>query len=593
MFSKLLTRVRRYRPSRAAIRRGNIVVLAGFLMTAMVGMLAFSIDSGYMLVVKSQLQSAADSAAMAAASVMGSTQTDPIATGKTYGAYHKAGGVTVNLATSDIEYGTWDTTARTFTPTSTVSNAIRVTARRNSSTGGNGLFFGRIFGVSSFSTTAQAIAMGNPRDICFVVDLSGSMNDDTSTGYGSSPSYRSSGYTSIYQSMLQTVYTNLNFGTYPGTTQTIGQPLSSSTTWSGSGSNGIYSTSGPLSKSTISSTYRILSGDSTSTAQTKAYKWMIDNQVASIMPNAKPTASSSNTTSYNYWRGYLEDINSNSGVIGYRTYVTWLMEYGGRDQTVDINSTQYGQLSTSSSNCVYHNESTAGGTFSFPASEQPTHAERRSVIAGINEVKQHNITIGDPTQKDWVSIITFDKDTNPANLTPLIALTSNYNSAMAACPNMQAVGNNGSSTATETGLIAAYNLIKPASKGGTGRENTQKVVVLLTDGVANLKTSSNSAVSTYRSSNPSGNYYGGSSNYPSDAALMQAGSLQGNGWTVYALALGLGADYDFMDRMARMGGTADDNGHAPTTSGNPSTYETEMTNLLHQIIDNPQVRLVK
>ncbi len=170
------------------------MVLAGFLMTATAGMLAFSIDSGYMLVVKSQLQAAADSAAMAAASVMGSTQLDPIATAKTYGAYHKAGGVTVNLKDSDIEYGTWDSNAKTFTPTSSTSNAVRITARRDNSTGGNNLFFGRIFGVSTFNETAQAIAMGNPRDICFVVDLSGSMNDDTSTGYGSSPSYRSSGY---------------------------------------------------------------------------------------------------------------------------------------------------------------------------------------------------------------------------------------------------------------------------------------------------------------------------------------------------------------------------------------------------------------
>ncbi len=596
MFSKLFTRARRLRPSRAAIRKGNIVVLAGFLMTATAGMLAFSIDSGYMLVVKSQLQAAADSAAMAGASVMGSTQLDPVATAKTYAAYHKAGGVPVTLQTSDIEYGTWDIAAQTFTKTNTVSNAIRVTARRNNSTGGNNLFFGRIFGVSTFNETAQAIAMGNPRDICFVVDLSGSMNDDTSTGYGSSPSYRSSGYTSIYSSMLQTVFTNLNFGSYPGTTQRLGQPLGSSTWyWSGSGSTGLYSTSGPLSKSTIPSTYRIFSTDSTSTAQTKAYKWMIDNQVASIMPNAKPAPSSSNTTSYNYWRGYIGDIINEGGVLGYRTYVTWLMEYGGRDQMVDSNNSQYGQLSTSSPNCVYHNESTAGGTFSFPAAEQPTHSERRAVIAGINEIKSHNQLIGDNTQKDWVSIVTFDKT---GDVQTLLGLTSNYDSAMAICPKMQAVGNNGASTNTESGLAQAYSLIRPASQGGTGRENTEKVVVLLTDGAANLKDSSSSAISSYTSSHPntyngSSNYYGGSIDYSSDAALMQADTMSGKGWYVYALPLGLSVDSDFMNRMARVGGTADSNGNAPSTSGDPSTYETEMTDLLDKIIDNPQVRLVK
>ena len=235
MFTKIFTRARKLRPSRAAIRRGNIIVLAAFLMTATAGMLAFSIDSGYMLVVKSQLQAAADSAAMAGAMVMGSTQQDPTTVAQTYGAYHKAGGKTVSLAASDIEYGTWDSTAGTFTKTNSVSNAIRVTAKRNNTTGGNGLFFGRIFGLSTFTTQAQAIAMGNPRDICFVVDLSGSMNRDTWTGYGSSATYRSSGYTSIYSTMMQQMFTDFGFGSYPGTTQTIGQPLGSSTIWSGSG----------------------------------------------------------------------------------------------------------------------------------------------------------------------------------------------------------------------------------------------------------------------------------------------------------------------------------------------------------------------
>ncbi len=74
---------------------------------------------------------------------------------------------------------------------------------------------------------------------------------------------------------------------------------------------------------------------------------------------------------------------------------------------------------------------------------------------------------------------------------------------------------------------------------------------------------------------------------------MQADTMRGKGWYVYALPLGLAVDSDFMNRMARVGGTADDNGNAPSTSGDPSTYETEMTDLLDKIIDNPQVRLVK
>jgi hypothetical protein len=112
-----------------------------------------------------------------------------------------------------------------------------------------------------------------------------------------------------------------------------------------------------------------------------------------------------------------------------------------------------------------------------------------------------------------------------------------------------------------------------------------------------VKDSSNSTVSSYESANPSkyngvSNYYG-SSDYYSDAAMMQTNAMQSKGYYLYALGIGLAVDTDFMNRMARVGGTADDNGNAPTTSGDPSTYETEMTALLDKIIDNPQVRLVK
>src|SRR5262249_54069893 len=150
-------------------------------------------------------------------------------------------------------------------------------------------------------------------------------------------------------------------------------------------------------------------------------------------------------------------------------------------------------------------------------------------------------------------------------------------SAMTYATKMQAVGNNGNSTDTEEGLQQGYNLIKAASQGGTGRESTQKIVILLTDGVANLKDSSNSTISTYASAHPStfngsSNFYG-SSDYNSDAAFMQASAMQLQHWHVYALGIGLAVDWDFMNRMARFGDTADDNGNAPATSGDPTEYE--------------------
>src|SRR3954451_4853223 len=48
-------------------RRGNVLVLTAFLMTAMIALLAFAIDLGYAYSARTELQRSADSAAIAAA----------------------------------------------------------------------------------------------------------------------------------------------------------------------------------------------------------------------------------------------------------------------------------------------------------------------------------------------------------------------------------------------------------------------------------------------------------------------------------------------------------------------------------------------
>ena len=72
-------------------RRGAITVLAAILMVVMLGFVAFGVDVGYMLLVKTQLQVAADSAAMAAAANMAGTQSQMKAAALQYAGYHQAG----------------------------------------------------------------------------------------------------------------------------------------------------------------------------------------------------------------------------------------------------------------------------------------------------------------------------------------------------------------------------------------------------------------------------------------------------------------------------------------------------------------------
>jgi hypothetical protein len=135
--------------------------------------------------------------------------------------------------------------------------------------------------------------------------------------------------------------------------------------------------------------------------------------------------------------------------------------------------------------------------------------------------------------------------------------------------------------------------LQPASSGGSGRAHAQKVVVLLTDGMPNLYSSSSSTISSYISNNASSDWYSGSSYNAFNAPLMQAMAMQSNRWSVFPVGLGLGTDYEFMDRLARTGGTANDDGESPRGSGNPAEYEQRLAEIFEEIITNPRIRLVQ
>ena len=122
--------------------------------------------------------------------------------------------------------GTWDAERREFTPSGKVGNAVRVTARRDAKHGGEvPLFFARALRVSSFSTSASAVAMATPRDIAFVVDLSGSMNDDTEPCWATgaiNSEFGPEGYPTVGNELMEKVFDDFRFGSYPGTLEYFG-----------------------------------------------------------------------------------------------------------------------------------------------------------------------------------------------------------------------------------------------------------------------------------------------------------------------------------------------------------------------------------
>jgi len=168
-------------------KRGAAIVWTAVALTVIFGFTALSVDIGYIYTVRTQLQCTADAAAMAAASQLASE--DPshqtvYDAARHYAQQNKAGGITVQLADSDIVLGravVGDGGRCTFDQGAEPPDAVKVTARltSDSPSGALPLFFGAAFGADVANLTASAVAMLVPRDIAVVIDLSNSMSYDS------------------------------------------------------------------------------------------------------------------------------------------------------------------------------------------------------------------------------------------------------------------------------------------------------------------------------------------------------------------------------------------------------------------------------
>ncbi len=158
-----------------AERRGLLFVLAAFLMVVIIGMVAFGVDVGYIVLTRTELQKAVDATAYAAGSQLVAGTAAATTEGLKYLALNNVGGRTLGASSTKFEFGTWDTNTRTFNVTNTDPTAVRVTG----TDADQPLFFARIFGTNSFNSTAQAVAVFQPRDIALVLDYTGSMSYDS------------------------------------------------------------------------------------------------------------------------------------------------------------------------------------------------------------------------------------------------------------------------------------------------------------------------------------------------------------------------------------------------------------------------------
>lgn len=595
-------------------------------MISFLGAAAAAIDFSLIALAKNQIQISADAAALAGAGELTAGMNPSRQRAQYYVGLNEVGGRGQygTLSDQDVVFGLWDKATGSFTGSTSGYNSVRVTVRKRLN-----LVLGAIYGRPYVDLSASAVGVTGPRDIAFVIDLSGSMNNDTEIWATSAINSSFAGFPTIGTQIMQKVFTDFSFGTYPGTVQHVAQTAPGAP--NNDNSYNWLANTYLLNNNSVATKYKVLSSDSSATRKTKAYSWLIDTQIATIMPNAKPTPSS--TTNLAYWTAYLDyvikpvsslppsqnsyriDTGSNpytdawptltsstytgfQNKIGYQTYVQFMMDYG---RTKIVTGTKYANISTNDTEDplnLDNDPTSAGYGLSFSAREQPTHSVRLAVLAAINQIAA--INAGRPeSAKDHVCLITFDTTTGTSVRYPLSTGSCDYNALKTSVATIQAAADDTQNTASESGLLRAKTHLDPTANPSGARPAASKVVVFLSDGIANAKESSNTTISSYITSKPSSDWFtSGTFQFERNAAIMQAYAMQLLGYRVYPVGVGLGADRSLMDRMARISQTATPDPNNPNgpkvsaySSGNPGDYQQLLTSIFASIVGAPSVQL--
>ncbi len=160
-----------------------MMVLIAICLPLCIIMAAFAIDVAWMQLVRTELRTSTDAAARAGAKELSLAQSVSAARSETKAAAKRnlVAGEPLLLADSDIEFGNStqpsDDARFIFTPGGSKPNAVRVTGQRTKGSldGPVNLMFAGALGIRQFEPKEQAVSTQLDRDICLVVDRSGSM----------------------------------------------------------------------------------------------------------------------------------------------------------------------------------------------------------------------------------------------------------------------------------------------------------------------------------------------------------------------------------------------------------------------------------
>ena len=178
-------------PTPAPRRRGGgPLILVAATAFVLIGLTGLALDLAWIRSTEQQLQASADAASLAAARLVRTDSeasqfalTRQAAVNAALANQAAKANVIVdpnptNAPTGDVVVGTWDIANATFVPGTTAPNAVRVTARRVSGTGGGPLtlFFGKIFGTPTSDVSRAAVARADLSNSPLLLLLSNNSN---------------------------------------------------------------------------------------------------------------------------------------------------------------------------------------------------------------------------------------------------------------------------------------------------------------------------------------------------------------------------------------------------------------------------------
>lgn len=171
------------RTQRRGHRTGAMLVLIAVTLPIMIIMAAFALNVAWMQLVRTELRTATDASSRAAAKTLSLQQSVPAARAEAKIAAQRnlVANAPLRVQNSEIEFGMASQPSNgsrfVFSPGGTLLNSVRVTGNRtaNSLGGPVDLFLGGVLGVRTFEPVISATSTQLDRDICLVVDRSGSM----------------------------------------------------------------------------------------------------------------------------------------------------------------------------------------------------------------------------------------------------------------------------------------------------------------------------------------------------------------------------------------------------------------------------------